>query len=330
MTTPADKIQIPHDFFVVPNIKSILHIILCCTALISTGLIAYYVNSPLVYCICFILVGILAEALFILQHDAMHGILVSNRKWNDYIGTILSAMLGSRLYDGRSLHMKHHAKLNTAEDPNLYWYDENKITRGSKSLLFMLKQLSGAKLYAFATRTLLTLSNALSSPKTTPEQNSQKSAPKSNHKDKSDLFSLITVQMILLAIFSYFSSPLIYFFVYFLPIITITSFLESIRTFSEHVNDSANEVSLGKYNTSRLYFVDCSLIERLILAPYGFHYHHLHHFYPMIPVFKLKALHKWMILNDINYQNKYRIRQSYFLLFFQYAFSRGTNEICEN
>ena len=316
----VERPQIPSNFFSVLDARSIFHIMLCCLGLIFSALATYYTNSTFVYVICFFLVSIFAESLFILQHEAMHRVLLSNKNRNDIVGVFLSAMLGTRLFDSRKIHMRHHAKIGTSEDPNLYWYDEKKITPDYRAVLFMFQQLFGAKLHAFLIRFFFVLSQALSKKKLNNKRKANAiSHSSSNKKAKIDIVALLIMQLFLLYLFSRLSSPWTYVLFYFLPIITLTGLIESIRTFSEHVNYPMGVNDQMVHLIPRLYFVKCSLIEQAIFAPYGFHYHHLHHMYPTVPVFKLKKLHAWMSLNDINFQDKYKTRHGYLLTFFKYA-----------
>lgn len=58
------------------------------------------------------------------------------------------------------------------------------------------------------------------------------------------------------------------------------------------------------------------------MSQYGFHYHHIHHMYPTVPVFRLKDLHHWLSKNDLNYPQKYIERDVYSNVLLRYILKR--------
>ncbi len=83
----------------------------------GSGIFAYRVGDPLVWALAFLLVGARGQACYILQHEAMHNLLFSNRRLNDAVGVVLSAFLGTQFYFGRVYHMKHHREVGDGPTP---------------------------------------------------------------------------------------------------------------------------------------------------------------------------------------------------------------------
>lgn len=136
---------------------------------------------------------------------------------------------------------------------------------------------------------------------------------------KYDLVMLMGVQVFYFLGVSWLTHPAVYFLLYLLPICTLTGFLESIRSFSEHVRYGNSE----DFSTDDLlYFVKSNPFERLLMNQYGFHYHHLRHMYPTVPVFNLKGLHHWLEKNDSSYNQKFIRRDGYTKVLIRYFFNK--------
>ena len=70
-----------------------------------------------------------------------------------------------------------------------------------------------------------------------------------------------------------------------LPLVSVASFLVSYRALVEHVHPDADA---GPHE--RLYDFAAGLWERLLVSPFLFHLHALHHAYPSVPHYRLKTL----------------------------------------
>lgn len=312
-------IKIPSEFKKINNFKSLAYVVANSAMVLLAGVTAYFLSVWWGYILAFIAVAIAGDALLKLQHDAMHGILIGNKKLNAAVGKFISALMGTRFYDAITIHMRHHSRIGTGDDPNLYWYDAKKNT-----LLFMLGQLFGAKLWMFASRTVIVLIGSVM-PKHQGKlktNTSLDSAPVVINRSHStnDLIVLAAVQLLLFVAISIVTSPWVYIVFILLPPSTLGSLLESIRSFSEHAcyEDSGDMIT----KKSRMYLVSSNAIERIVLSQFGFHLHHLHHFYPTIPVFNLAKLHRWLIENQDDYVNTYAVRKTYIGTLYSYILKR--------
>lgn len=313
-------LKIPGEFKKINNIKSLLYVLINSVIVIFAGMIAYSLSIWWFYILAFVVVAIAGDALLKLQHDAMHGMLVSNKNLNAKLGKFISALMGTRFYDAMTIHMRHHSRIGSDDDPNLYWYDLNKNIP-----FFLIAQTFGAKLWMFFSRTVIVLVRSII-PKhqgALKTNTSLDSAPVVINRSHglNDLIMLVIVQALLFIIISIVTSPWVYIIFILLPPSTLGSLLESIRSFSEHACYENDGDILTK--KSRMYFVLSNPIERIILSQFGFHLHHLHHFYPTIPVFNLPKLHRWLIDNQDGYTDMYTVRKSYLGTLYSYILNRS-------
>lgn len=300
-------VDIPSEYRKAHNREALSYFLITTMIIIFSGPIAYFLAVWWGYILAYIFVAIAGDALLKLQHDAMHGVLVSDKKLNNALGIFASALMGTRYYDAVTIHMRHHARLGGGDDPNLYWYDEkNNIP------VFMLGQLLGAKLWMFISRTIAVfMRSARPSSESLKTNTSLDSSPVVVNKLRAtdDLVALGLMQCLLFMAISFFTAPWIYIVFIVLPPSTLGSLFESIRSFSEHAKYDKPSENLAERR--RLYLVSSNPLERFILSQFGFHIHHLHHLYPKVPVFNLPKLHTWMMDNVSDYSELFITRKSY-------------------
>jgi len=138
--------MLPIEFYRRENWLAAFLLVLNVAIVGGTGILAYHVGSLAGLIAAYVLVGARCQACYILQHEAMHNLLFANRPTNDWIGTALSAFLGTQFYFGRALHMKHHREVGADSDPNEFLH----TTRGKEPkwrfVGFVLFQLFGGRL----------------------------------------------------------------------------------------------------------------------------------------------------------------------------------------
>lgn len=291
--------NIPSHFFERENLKSFLLCFLNLAIVIGAGNVAWIVDRVEIYILCFILVGARAQSLYILQHECMHWLLFSQKKMNDYVGMIISGILGTVLYTGRLYHFKHHRELGMATDPNEVWHGTNDKKPGVQTTLYFAGQLFGGRVFK-------SLAGLLIKKQSSGEV---EVSEKKNEMMKIDLIVLLAVQGFIFLLFCFVSSPFAYFLFFIGPIVTLTAFFEAVRSFSEHV--LPGQVPTNIPEELRLFYMKSNLLERFFISQFYFNYHHLHHIYPNIVTFKMKELHSYLLLNDPTYPNKFIERSSY-------------------
>ncbi len=210
-----------------------------------------------------VLVAALQHGISILQHEAVHGLLYSDHRMNDVVGSLLlSYPIGFSL-DYRITHFAHHRNLGTDMDPDYANYKPFPAARGD-FLKKVLREFSGyGAVFQFFR------------------------AGPSSSGGRSHLFQIACAQGIIFLLFYTVGHPFLYFFLWLLPLVTLTKGFTQFRNIAEHlIRPNAAP------GTERLRTFRSSLMERFFFAPLNFHYHAEHHWYTNIPYHQLPALRR--------------------------------------
>lgn len=88
--------------------------------------------NPLTVVVALFVIGGRQLGFAVLMHEAAHGTLLRDRRWNDWVGTWLCGYpVWSDIRIYRPYHLKHHAATWTAEDPDLGLASPFPVTRAS-------------------------------------------------------------------------------------------------------------------------------------------------------------------------------------------------------
>lgn len=290
---PVPLVRIPSEFYSREDLKASLFIIINLIIVLFSGVFAFYIGTWWAYLTAFVVAGARGQALYILQHECMHWLLFSNRKANDYVGVFISGVLGTRLYDGRAFHFKHHKEVGMLSDPNEFWHGTSDKKPGWSTVKFFIIQAICGRLFIVLNRALTLFKDATSQSKSSII----------------DLSAIFICQFTIFTVVSLLSSPFVYFVFYILPLITLTSLFESIRSFSEHILPGKKATCFAEQN--RFYFMKSNFLERFFISQFSFNYHHVHHLYPNVVTFKLPKLHNWLLEHDPHYENRFITRNGY-------------------
>jgi fatty acid desaturase len=127
------------------------------------------------------------------------------------------------------------------------------------------------------------------------------------------------MQLVVLLAISLSSSPIVYFTLYVAPLVTLTAFFEAIRSFSEHVLPGTPTCEAEE---ARRFFMDAGPVERFFISQFDFHYHQVHHLFPNVATFRIRALHRWLLANDPGYAGQFLTRPGYVGTALLYVFDR--------
>lgn len=238
--------------------------------------LAAWLWHPLWTPLCMVAIATRQHALFILYHDAVHGLFARSIRLNDLI---INAFVGVpqslpvHLY--RALHLTHHRDLGSEGDPErvlLYagqdWsYHPLPLGRLTRQLLGDLLLVNNLLTLGLYLRERLAPTGRLVLPRTRPH---------------AELFVMNAVFWGLAA-FALWHAPaftLRLAVVWFVPLLTLTQAIQKVRSFAEHAALDAPELS---------YSWRPGLLGRLILWPYNIQYHREHHIHPNVPWFELPA-----------------------------------------
>jgi fatty acid desaturase len=216
---------------------------------------------------CF--VGNRYYALFILGHDGLHRRLhpspAVNDWWND---AALIGPLGAVTRLNRRNHMKHHAGLCTAPDPDLYKYR----SRTALSVADYLASLSGLTFVARAVRNVYA-ADAEATTRAATERHGVR-----------DATILLLWQAVLILTLTRLFGWWGYVGMWLLPVYVFTYAADIVRVFCEHSTaDGADECPLP----ARLTTFTSNWFERKLFAPMNMNHHVAHHLWPSIPYYNL-------------------------------------------
>jgi fatty acid desaturase len=294
---------------------------------VMSGVVAYKLNVWYAYVMAFILVGARGQALNILQHEAMHYLLFTNRTTNVVVGSILSGLIGTRYFDGRTFHMNHHRNVGLPSDPNEVWHSTKGREPVAGAAWFFLSQLVGIRILMLLPRLTALGRQVVSGKKKLPLTSPDLiiAAPQARDRETSskaitDLACLMLCQLVVLGLTWRLSAFWVYPLLYVAPIVTLTAFFEALRSFSEHVLPGETPTKYPEEH--RLFLMHAGPIECFFVSQFSFHYHHLHHLYPNVPTFKMKEVHRWMCNNDPYYRLRYKDRAGFFMTAINYSLGR--------
>ncbi len=89
-------------------------------------------------------------------------------------------------------------------------------------------------------------------------------------------------QFVLMGLFALTGNWWHYWLYWFLPLVTVASFLTTFRQFIEHAHPDNDPLEAERLNE-----FDANLVEQFFFSPAHFHYHGFHHAYPKIPHYQL-------------------------------------------
>ena len=243
------------------------------------------------------------HALAVLMHDASHGLLHRNRKWNFWLASyLISYPMFFRLQMYQYDHLRHHAHLNTSEDP--LWTSKQadsawrfpKLSRG-QFFLFLLRR--ALELRGLRLRWLLLRRDIREWPERC------RSAP------------IQTAFVIFLYCFMiWFWTRMSMFgefvWLWVIPLLLLHVLLSDLRSAAEHLGLSC----VDDFTHSRN--IICAPLERFLLFPYNVGLHLDHHLFPAVPCFNLGKLHALlMTLSD------YRCRATLSVGYFEFRNERS-------
>lgn len=213
------------------------------------------------------------HALLMLFHDAVHGLLARDRRLNDFLINLLVGvphLLPVESY--RPLHLAHHRKLGTDEDPErtlLYagqhWH-YRPLTGNA-----LLRQLAGDLLLVNGLRTLAALGKQGGMPK--PQLGT--------------LLPTVAWAVALGIVFYRWPATLLpVAILWFLPLLTVTNLLQKLRSFAEHSGGPGVTPGWNDWT----YSWRPGVLGRLTIWPYNINRHLEHHGAPTVPWHALPAL----------------------------------------
>lgn len=211
----------------------------------------------------------------VLMHEASHGTLLRDRKWNDRVGNWLCAYpIWSDLHPYRLYHLRHHARTWTADDPDLALVTPFPISVASlwRKIGRDLSGRTGLK------RARAVLARDLG--------RSQGRTGRGADGGWHNLRGVVVTNAVMLGLLALSGFPELY-LLWVAAWLTSYSLAMRIRSIAEHamVPDASDPLQNTRTTLA-------SWWERLFLAPNRVNFHLEHHLLMTVPHYKLPLMHR--------------------------------------
>jgi fatty acid desaturase len=220
--------------------------------------------------------------LFILMHDAAHGLLHPSRSVNDRVARWLC---GHELGAYRPYHLQHHRFVQQTEDPDLVLSAPFPISRASLRRK-IIRDLTGQ---TFFKQRFGALQHRL---KTRAPGDSAWALVKAEAKNQR---VFLLANAIGLAVFSATGLGWAWVLMWLLPMATWLPLVSRLRNIAEHALIVQNGVDPLRHART----THASLLERVLIAPYWVNYHGEHHMFTQIPCWNLPAAHRLLAARGV-------------------------------
>lgn len=225
-------------------------------------------------------------ALLVLMHDGSHSRLYHRPHLNDFMTQFFCGgpvFFSLKLY--RKTHLKHHRIPLEPEDPDIsltggYPVDGKSFKRK------LLRDISGISYFKFMSHFFKLKKETVKKEKT-----HEAGEKRSEHFFLSNTFIMgsgLIVHGLLFAEAYLLNHPLLYFVLWWLPLVTILQVYLRIRGITEHAGYQPGPDQIVLSRTV------LSPVETYFFSPNSVNYHIEHHAYPSVPFYNLHKVHKLM------------------------------------
>jgi len=216
--------------------------------------------------------------LAILMHDGAHGLLVRDTAWNRRLGQWLCAFpIGADMPTYRQYHLKHHARTQQDDDPDLVLSAPFPVTR--KSLWRkMFRDMSGRT--GFVQRRAQFVSAFGKA-----EQHWMARLSNARQKVGGILLANLALFAGLAALGHWHLYPLLWL----LPLMTTFQLFLRLRNIAEHAIVGDKDDPFANARTTL-----AGPLARMFVAPYWVNYHVEHHLLMWVPCYNLPKLHRFL------------------------------------
>lgn len=244
-------------------------------AIVLIAALALAIRGPwTTWPIAFVAIGIMQYHFLVLSHEAQHKLIARSPAINDWIGKwLLAYPFGQTFLSERGRHMKHHRTAGTAEDPDYHRYVLEDKRPWWDMAKYYFRLATYGKVWEYLSSTSATDTDA---------KKIVTASEESGGRSRNELILVATVQLAMLACFSWLATPIHYFVFWLAPLLVVTTPLSEFREFCEHVSTPSSPLTLKSFHSP--------LWRQHLLAPVGFSYHAEHHLHPSVPHYLLSEV----------------------------------------
>ena len=236
--------------------------------------------------------------LFILMHDAAHGLLHPNRKLNDWVAR---CFCGNELDAYRPYHLQHHRYVQQSEDPDLVLSAPFPISRASL-LRKITRDLTGQTFFKQRLDGLVQrLRERTAAQRLEPAQSAWRIVGRELFRQRVFLLS----NGIGLAVFGVAGVAWVWLLMWLLPMATWLPLVSRLRNISEHALIAQNGTNPLRHART----THANWVERLLIAPYWVNFHCEHHMFTQVACWNLPKAHRLLaskgVTQDMQLQSGY-------------------------
>ncbi len=225
---------------------------------------------PMTLPLAVMVIGTRQLGLFILMHDAAHGLVHPDRRINDAVARWFCS---SSLGEYRPYHLQHHRYVQQAEDPDLGLSAPFPIARASLKRK-LLRDLTGQTFYKQRIAPLFAAAS-----KRSPLQRDSQELVRGRR--------FVIGNALGFAVFALAGLGWTWLVLWLLPMATWLPLVTRVRNIAEHALVGRDQPDpLRQARTTQ-----ASLVERALLAPYWVNYHLEHHLFTQVPCWSLPKAH---------------------------------------
>lgn len=222
-------------------------------------------------------------ALGLVMHDGVHGTVLRNRAWNDWVTELFAAwpvFISMRSY--RVKHLAHHSHLNSDLDPDF-------VAKANPDWQFPMKP---ARLFGLLAR-LLTGFSVFSGYRVMSERAALPSQIGKARRSRGYLAARILYYAVILGAILALGGGWLFVKYWVVPIATGVQLLNRMRRIAEHSGIPGRSPEFQTRTTLHGFW------SRLWLSPKNIAYHNEHHLYPRVPLYRLPELHRELMVNSL-------------------------------
>jgi fatty acid desaturase len=230
-----------------------------------------------------LVIGTRQLGLFILMHDAAHGLLHANRRVNDGVARCFCS---ATLHQYRPYHLQHHRFVQQAEDPDLGLSAPFPITRESLRRK-VLRDVTGQTFYK---QRIAPVVQGLRSLRARHGASNTAEAASPLQRQSQELvrgWRFLLGNALGLAVFAAAGYGWVWLAMWLLPMVTWLPLVTRIRNIAEHAMVGRDQADpLRQARTTH-----ANWLERALIAPYWVNYHLEHHLFTQVPCWQLPRAH---------------------------------------
>ncbi|GAC1416886.1 MAG: fatty acid desaturase family protein [Burkholderiaceae bacterium] len=232
-----------------------------------------------------LLIGNRQLGLFILMHDAAHGLLHPNRKVNDLVG---EWCCGAELHEYRPYHLQHHRFVQQAEDPDLVLSAPFPISPESLKRK-MVRDLTGQTIFKQRVGRVIAQVRRKAPMKT------RITVAKGEVGRQRTFLLMNGAGFLFFAVSGYWW---LWLALWLLPMISWLPLVTRLRNIAEHAliaQDSSDPLRHARTTHA-------NWAERILIAPYWVNFHCEHHMFTQLACWKLPEAHRILENNGVTRQ----------------------------